>query len=251
MGAALVVLAATPMEMRAVLQGAGHAAPAPEPGRDARIRHGDVMFVVTGVGPLAAAFTLGSLAGEGMLDARRCRGIACFGVAGTYNAAAAPLGSVALATREIWPEYGLVTENGVDPEILGFPLDGAKGAASPPPVWNAMDLDPTAAFPAMGLRDPAARPPRPQAPHWVAGPSVTVAGVSGTPARAAALAHEHNALTENMEGFPVALAARRACLPFIQARAVSNIAGRRDANAWAMTPALEALSRAVAQLFAK
>lgn len=248
----LIIAAATAMEMRAVLQGAGVEATSPEVGgwRSAHVGDIPVRFLVTGVGPLAAAFSLGRMAGEGLLAPEKCRGVACFGIAGTYAPEAAPLGSVVFATREIWPEYGLATENGVDAKALGFPLVGEKNDTNPPPVWNTLDNDDDA-LDAMGLYDPSASPHIPAGPFFTRGPSITVAGVSGTPALAARLASQYGAMTENMEGFPLALVARKYATPFFEARSVSNVAGERNAASWDIPQALSSLSRAVSLLFAE
>lgn len=255
----LVLAAATAMEMRAVIRGLGLALPVPDIGSGITAAVGvfPVRLIVCGIGPLAAAFAAGRLAGEGALSPATCRGLLSLGIAGSYDAAAAPVGSVVLASREIWPEYGLVTERGVDAEALGFPLAGKKDDADPPPVWNSLPLDPAAALAAMGLRDfrPASRV-RNDGPESgsdgffaTAGPSVTVAGVSATAVRAADLAVRHAALTENMEGFPLALAARQAGVPFAEIRSVSNVTGDRSAAAWDIPAALDALALAVAALF--
>lgn len=246
-----ILAAATAMEMRAVIGGLGADTPSPDIGgagivhvRDLRVR-----LVVTGIGPLAAAFHAGQLAGQGLLTPERCRGVLCLGIAGTYDLAAAPIGSVALADKEIWPEYGLVTGTGVDAKALGFPLSGAKGDTSPPPVWDSLSLDPAAAFDAMRLHAPHTAPLMPENPPVRIGPSITVAGCSGTHARARALASGYSALTENMEGFPLALAARQAGVPFAEVRAVSNIAGDRSKEAWDIPASLTALSRVISRIF--
>lgn len=241
---------ATPMEMAAVLKGLDLAASLPEPGGYCSVKHNGrrIRTLTTGVGPLAAAHAAGRLAGEGLLAPNRCRGVVLFGIAGTYAPQTAPIGAVVLASKEIWPEYGVVFQNGVDPVALGFPLAGRKEDANPPPVWNALDLAPEKTLRDMGLRDAEA---------WAqngllvaSGPSVTVAGVSGTPERAEELTAQYAALTENMEGFPLALAALQVNVPFVEARAVSNIAGNRSPTAWDIPASLETLAKTAAAVFA-
>lgn len=246
-----LIVTATAMEMRAVAAGLG--APGVSPDSTGStvvlVRGVPARLAVCGVGPLAAAFCAGRLAGMGVLSAERCRGFLCFGIAGTYNAAVAPIGSVVLAGTEIWPEYGLADENGVDAEALGFPLSGNKADTAPPPVWNSIPLDPVSALNAMGLRNPKAGSGSVGNPPVATGPGITVAGCSGTPDRARALAERYGALTENMEGFALALAAHGARIPFAEIRAVSNIAGHRNRDAWDVPLALAALSRAVSLIF--
>ncbi|HWH66202.1 MAG TPA: hypothetical protein VNS99_08880, partial [Gaiellales bacterium] len=52
---------------------------------------------------------------------------------------------------------------------------------------------------------------------------------------------EPRAVLEEMEGYSVALAAMAAEIPCTMLRAVSNMAGDRDAAGWALDPALNAL----------
>jgi len=251
MKAEIVLAVATAMEMRAVVKGLGLEVAAPEVGETVSVRVRDipVRLAVCGIGPLAAAYAAGRLAGEGVLCPERCRGLLSLGIAGTYDRAAAPIGSVVMASREVWPEYGIVTETGVDAEALGFPLAGAKGDADPPPVWDSLALDPAASLAAMGLQNLAAAPHVAGFPVICIGPGITVAGVSGTAARAAELAAKYSGLTENMEGFPLALAALKAGVPFAEIRAVSNIVGDRSAEAWDIPASLEALAWAASSLF--
>lgn len=245
----LLVFAATAMEMRAVFEGAGLDVPVPEKGGKtfARVRGIPAHFAVTGVGPLAAAYAAGKFAGEGLLAQGKCRGVLNFGIAGTYSPFGAPLGSVIVPNREIWPEYGVRIEAGVAAEELGFPLYGKK--ADPAAVWNTVYFDPEDAFAAMGLFSPQSAPRLVENPRVVIGGSITVAGVSGTPGIAGELAGKHAALAENMEGFPLALAALDAGVPFAEVRAVSNIVGDRSASAWNIPASLAALSRTVALIF--
>ncbi len=244
--APLVLFAATRMEMSAVLAGLDCDFPPPDPGETARIlcRGRAVVLAVTGVGPLAAALA----AGRAQTAKPPPAGFVACGVAGAYAGSLAPLGSLVVASKEIWPEYGLVTETGVDPVALGFPLAGNRDDTDPPPVWNSLDLDPEGAFRALGLRLPADGTDR-GLPRVSFGPSLTVAGVSGTPGRARALAAKYGALTENMEGFPLALAARILGVPFIELRSVSNVVGERAPDAWNMPAALASLSRAAHRIF--
>jgi futalosine hydrolase len=245
----LLIFAATAMEMRAVFEGAGLDIHVPDKGGKtfAHIRGIPSHIAVTGVGPLAAAYAAGKFAGEGILAKERCRGILNLGIAGTYSPHGAPLGSVVVANREVWPEYGVRTDIGVNAEELGFPLHGRK--TDPNAVWDTIYFDSETAFASMGLFSPKSAPVLSENPHVVVGGSITVAGVSGNARIAGEMAGKHAALSENMEGFPLALAAREAGVPFAEVRAVSNIVGDRKASAWNIPVSLAALSRAVSLIF--
>lgn len=249
----IALVTATRMEMRHALKGLaqpgdvspdepGSLADLPEgaaiPGRgmaQARLAGRDVLLVVTGVGPVNAALEMGLALG----GRRDISGVLNLGVAGSFDALAAPLGAPVAATREIWPEYGLADEMGwVDARGIGFPQledPGNPGGH----IWDAVVLDPGQAAQAMGLNLP---------PAWTEGASLTVAGVTGTPGRALAMRERTKALTENMEGFPLALACRMRGLPFLEIRTVSNLVGERDQSMWRMREALTGLGEVLKTL---
>ena len=200
-------------------------APLPHATREpAPVHFGGQVFLpcAVGIGPVAAALS----AGELLERHPEITGILNLGICGSFDTARAPLGQVCVASAEIWPEYGVNASDREEP--FGhqmFPdliLD---------PV-NRIDLDPLQAASSMHLRID---------PKWPAGPSLTVAGVSGDDQRAATLRARTGGLTENMEGFSLALAARRRGLAFLEIRTVSNPAGARDKGMWDFRLALSAL----------
>ena len=229
----LLLCLATAKEYAAALGPLGAPA-APLPGRAvAWSRAGrELLLCVTGVGPVAAALTAGRLLGE---RGNALAGVVNCGVAGGFDLAATPLGSLVAADEEALPEYGLRTGAGTDGAAIAFPQLSPAGR----PVHDRLPLSPLADAAAMGLRLPEGT---------AVGPCVTVAGVSGDDARAAVLARKYRALAESMEGFSLGLAAAMAGLPFLELRAVSNQVGRRPPGDWDLPGALCALARAVAAL---
>ncbi len=234
----LVIATATTREMKAVLTGfngrgrVGCALPAPGEVCPSPVNGRNCLLLVTGVGPVNAALSLGRVLGAH----RGVRGVMNLGVAGTFDVLRAPLGSAVLASAEVWPEYGLAGDDGVDPHGIAFPQ--AEGPAGP--VWDRIDLAPATLFEQWHLAVPAAAR---------SGVSLTVAGVSGTPSRAQAVCRRHAALMENMEGFALALGCLRHDLPFAEARTMSNIVGSRAAEDWALEGALDALGALARELF--
>ena len=215
----IILACATELELRHALARTGGAA---ETGRRMRFAGLDIMPGVAGVGPVAAALN----AGELLERHRDAAGILNLGICGSFDPLL-PLGAVCVANAEIWPEYGVNFSSGAE-EPFSFQMLPDLNLS---PV-NRLDLDPPSAARAMGLALPDT---------WSRGPSLTVAGVSGDPERAAMLLARHDAATENMEGFSLALAARRRGLPFLEVRTVSNIVGDRDKTRWNFRLALEAL----------
>lgn len=229
----LLLVLATAKEYKAALAALGAPA-APSAGEAVSWRRGgrELLALVTGVGPVAAALAVGRILG-------RCEGgvagVANLGVAGSFDLAAAPLGACVVATAEAFPEYGLRREAATDPRGIVFP----QLTIGKEPVYDRLALSPADAALAMGLSLPGdAR----------FGPCVTVAGVSGDAGRAEALARTYGAVGESMEGFAVALAAAAGSLPFLELRAVSNRVGARPPEDWDLAGGLAALGRAVADL---
>lgn len=196
---------------------------------DAALRHRNtpmVLPVVVGVGLVAAAATTSQA-----LARHPVRGVLHLGIAGSFDLDLAPLGSLAVATAEIWPEYGLRHGDGrLTP--LSFPM-------LPDLPTPHIPLDPETAATAMGLSLPCS---------WARGPALTVAGVSADPQRTQELHQHWGGLTESMEGFGVALAAWQAGVPFLEVRAISNQVGERSKHNWRIGPALTALGQGLAQL---
>lgn len=240
----ITLVFATARECAAVLPGI----PAPDEGgwgvHDFAGR--EVAVLVTGVGPLNAALALGRL-----LEAvPPVDGVVNLGVAGSFDADTLRVGDVVAAGVEIWPEYGLRTESGVDAQGLLFPVaEGPDG-----PIRDRIFLAPGDAAKAMGLSLP---------PQWPVAPFCTVSAVSADLPTAQAIAaripspgwengidpkHPTPAL-ENMEGFALALGCMRAELPFLEIRSVSNPVGSRDKAKWDLPGALAGLGNAVRTLF--
>jgi futalosine hydrolase len=196
------------------------------------VQCGNLDFLVcpVGVGPLAAALSIGAL----LERLPAARGIVNLGICGGFDLERTPLGSACLATAEIWPEYGLhsATDN---LEVFSHQMF----ADLPLTPVNRLDLNPNEAARTMGLT---------LAPVWTRGTSLTVAGVSATPERAMTLRNRFEAATENMEGFGLALAAKRKGIAFLEVRTVSNPVGARDKGLWNFRLALRALGDVLPRL---
>jgi futalosine hydrolase len=82
-------------------------------------------------------------------------------------------------------------------------------------------------------------------PGAITGAILTVSTVTGSAERAGELSTRHpDSVGEAMEGFGVAVAAEAFGVPFAEIRAVSNVIGPRDRDAWRIPDALASLSRA-------
>jgi futalosine hydrolase len=228
----LALVFATERECSAVLPGG----PVPDEGGWAvgEAFGREAAVLVTGVGPLNAALGLGRLL-EALppVDA-----VVNMGVAGSFDVRALPLGAVAVAGGEVWPEYGLRTEGGVDAKGIGFALATGPGGA----VYERIGLDPARSAREMGLCLDAG---------WAVAQCATVSAASGDAATARGVAVRLGGDApglENMEGFALALGCLRAELPFLELRAVSNVVGSRGKADWDLPGALAALAAAARTL---
>ncbi|KAF5037048.1 Futalosine hydrolase [anaerobic digester metagenome] len=215
----IILACATELECRHVLARTGR-----KPDGDTRFDYAGLDFLacVTGVGPVAAALR----AGEILERHPAAVGIVNLGICGSFDPHSA-LGAVCVASAEVWPEYGVHRSDGTE-EPFGFQMLQDLPLS---PV-NRLELDPSAAASDMGLFLPES---------WPCGTSLTVAGVTGDPQRAALLLARHEPATENMEGFGLALAARRKGIAFLEVRTVSNPVGVRDKSRWNFRLALDSL----------
>ncbi|WP_083634779.1 futalosine hydrolase [Desulfovibrio sp. DV] len=241
-GGPLLLVLATAKEYRAALSGLG-APPPPVPGETVLWRRGgrDFAVLVSGVGPVAAAMAVGRAIGRGQaMPGREPGGVVGLGIAGSFDLKTLPLGGIVTATAEIFPEYGLRQPDGAasaDARGIAFPQTTIAGHD----IYDCLPLVPPAeAALAMGLTLPA---------EAVAGPCLTVAGVTASADRAASLARTHAALAESMEGFAVALCAAAAGLPALEVRVISNRVGSRPPADWDLPGAFAALGRTAARLF--
>jgi futalosine hydrolase len=174
--------------------------------------------LVGGVGPaVAAASTAGALAGVEL--------VLCVGIGGGFG----PLGpgDVAVASSIVFADLGAETADGFVPmSELGFGTE-------------RYDVAPKLA---VELADRTGG-------HL--GTVLTVATVTGTAPSAARLAGRFpDAVAEGMEGAGVAAAAQLHGVAFGEIRAISNVVGPRERDAWQIPLALQSLGRAVAAAIA-
>lgn len=232
----IIIVAATAFEIEAVLG----VKPAPE--TPVRFYGRSIYPLVTGVGPIAAAASLGAFLGSKVNFEKELSGVIGVGIAGSFDLSALPLCSLALVGREICPEFGLVRGYGVheiDHRGIGLPQDIFDSQ----PVFESLDFGPPSeALAQMGLR------PTENLPPVVS--SLTVLGATCFPERALELHKYYGASLENMEGFAFGLCCRRFQLPFVEIRAVSNLVGLASKREWDLKGALAALGKGVRSFFA-
>ena len=220
----LVVTAVT-AERDAAVSRLGQATNLPDLPHDA-VAAGEVIAVAGGVGPVAAA-----VATTRMLSALDRADypvelVISAGIGGGF-AGVASIGDVVVSRRVAFADLGAATDEGFL-DLSGLGLAGGAPLASPGAARVA------AALTAAGLRP-------------ITGTILTLATMTGTDTRAAALAKLHpDGVAEAMEGYGVAWAASEHGLPWVEVRAVSNLIGRRDRSSWDIPAAFTALGAAIA-----
>lgn len=207
--------------------------------RPVRLKHGQALACLTGVGPLNAALAMGLCLARAEGEGQAVSVVLNAGLAGSFELARRPLRSLCLVREEIWPEYGLHDGRSVTAEAFGFPLwrrASADGNALAD-VRDRLALSNAAGLAALGFSGPEAALP------FRACRSLTVAGVSASFERARSLWDRYRAELENMEGFAVAYACARQSIPCVEIRCVSNKVGPRAKDEKDFPGALAALGR--------
>lgn len=163
-----------------------------------------------------------------------------FGIGGAYPGSGAKIGDIALATREIAGDEGVITPNGFkDTEYIGIPLATGSGFT----CFNDFKPDPAL----LGNARKTLRRTIPDAGIFT-GPFITLSACSGTDDRAALLERTHEPLCENMEGAACAQIAALHGIPWIEVRSISNIVENRDMKKWNIPLAAERIQEALERL---
>jgi len=228
----LIITTATRREMRSALQAVSCPADLPY-GQPVEwtLKHRACTLLITGIGPINAALQLG----RALARADEVLGVLNLGIGGSFDLEELPLLQLCTVHEEIWPEFGLWTDQGLKPRALKFPLGILQGGS----VWDRIDLEPGKAAAQAGIK---------LASEWPTVRSLSVAGVTGTLERAAALWQRYRAELENMEGFALGWACLQAGVPFVECRSVSNLVGTRNSQDWDIPGALRELGQALPDL---
>jgi futalosine hydrolase len=179
-----------------------------------------VHVVVAGIGRTNAAAATAEAIARAAAAGRPYSAVVSAGIAGALPGSNLAIGTLVVADACVYAEEGIELPGGFgDMRALGFPLGDFDG--------NRVPID-GALLGAFGGLGPV-------------GAIATVATCSGTDAAAERVRLRTGALAEAMEGAAVVHAARRAGVPAIEVRAISNTTGDRGAQRWDIPRALAAL----------
>jgi futalosine hydrolase len=180
-----------------------------------------VTVVVAGIGRTNAAAAVAESVARGQAEGRPFTAVVGVGIAGALPGSGVSIGDRVVASECVYVEEGIELPEGfAGMDALGFALGDFAGNRVP------VDAALLGSFAALGRT----------------GPVATVATCSGTDRAAAEVVRRTGALCEAMEGAAVVHAARRAGVPAIEIRAISNTTGERARQEWRVQDALSALA---------
>jgi futalosine hydrolase len=186
----------------------------------------NVVLMNSGIGKVNAAHSTTYLIEKYPVSA-----IINIGVGGAYPGSGLKIGDIALASKEIYGDEGVIDAQGWDGlETIGIPLVkvGKKR------YFNEYPLN---SIPPSLFKGEKRMPGCNN--KITSGNFVTVSAVSGTQKRARELERRFNALCENMEGAAVAQVCTLYKIPVFEIRGISNITGIRDKRKWDLQLASE------------
>lgn len=160
------------------------------------------------------------------------------GIAGAYVPAGLPVGSVVLATEEMYGDVGVITPAGWLPcDAIGIPLVDARDGH--PARFNQFPCDPQLVARAAAIAGPSITR---------TGRFLTLAQVTGVAATGDELYRRFNALCESMEGAAAAHICAIYDIPFLEVRGISNLVEDRNRDSWRVREAAEAAQAVVQRL---
>lgn len=170
----------------------------------------NVILLNTGIGKINAAHSATII-----IENFPIKKIINFGIGGAYPEAGLSNGDVAIASKEILGDEGVIGSKGLEGlKKIGIPLvqSGRKK------YFNE--------FPVKGIK------PVKMDFKVKSGAFVTVSAASGSVQRAKELERRFSAVCENMEGAAIAQVCAIYKLPMFEIRGISNTAGVRDKRRW-------------------
>jgi len=165
-----------------------------------------------------------------------------FGIGGAYPSSGARIGDVAIATKEIAGDEGVMTPDGFkDAECIGIPL--IRTATSTvfttypaPDAFLRRSQQALVSYQGLG------------AAKIHVGSFVTLSTCTGTSAQARKLEGRYHGLCENMEGAAAAQVAELHNIPWFELRGISNIVEDRNLDTWDIPAATDSVQRVIMHL---
>jgi futalosine hydrolase len=190
----------------------------------------NVLLAASGVGKTNAAHMLTAIA-EHVSPER----VFLFGCAGAYLNTGLAVGDVAIATKEVYGDEGILTHKGFcDLQYMNLPTVCTPNNTR----YNEFQLDRT-------LSERAESVLRREGYALVKGTFVTVSCCSGTQKGGELLQHRFDGICENMEGAAVAHVCALYGIPLLEIRGISNLVVDRSVQEWDFPLAVSQCQRAI------
>ena len=192
----------------------------------------DVLLINTGIGKVNASHS-----GTVVIENYPVDKVINIGVGGAYSGSGVVVGDVAIASKEIFGDDGVITSKGwKDMKEINIPVL-QKGRRK---YFNEFPLStPSQAF----FKDQGSTAKRIRS-----GPFVTVGSATGTQKRARELEKKFGGICENMEGAAIAQVCAIYGIPLIEVRGISNMVGTRDKKKWKLKEASDNCQKVVLNL---
>ncbi len=188
-----------------------------------------VRWVITGVGPAAAAHSIT----RDICTKGRPSGVLIAGIAGAYSHSGLEPGKICIASSESFGDLGRCSKKGIERiEIPGS--DSLK-------IRFDLSVHVENILPRLETR----------LPDFSLVPMTTVSCSSGCRKRAEDIAEFTGAMVENMEGAAIVQSCLALDVPVWEIRTISNEAGESDKTKWHFDLALSRLSHAVKDFLCK
>lgn len=204
-----------------------------------KLKGSDCLLLNTGMGKVNAAHSATLI-----IEKFPVKKIFNVGVGGCYPGSGLNIGDIAIATKEIYGDDGVVDSSGWHSlKKTGIPLVQKKNKIyfnEYPVRFSSIPLPP-------GIMKKWADGEEEKF-KVMSGSFVTLSAVTGTGRRAAELEKRFQAVCENMEGAAVAQVCTIYDLPFFEVRGISNIAGVRDKRKWNLRLAAENCQKVVLEM---
>jgi futalosine hydrolase len=187
-----------------------------------RLGRHEIVCVVSGIGKTNAAHAATVL----IQNFSPCLAVN-FGIGGAYPSSGLALGDIAVASKEVYADEGVLLKSGFRTlELVDIPLlkAGRRRYFNEFPIDSGLSVKMMEAATAAGFR--ARR-----------GTFATVSTCTGTRKRAEELSKRFGAICENMEGAAVAHICVIYSIPCVEVRGISNIVKERDISKWDIRPA--------------
>jgi len=196
----------------------------------------NVVHVISGMGKTNA-----SHAATVMMEKFAPSFLINFGIGGAYPSSGLKIGDIAVASKEIYGDEGLLLKDGFHTaDAIGIPLLQKGGKK----YFNEFPLDKKIVKKVLKLSELLTFNSK-LLTSVKSGSSLTVSTCTGTDKKAKELEMRFKVICENMEGAAVAHICAMYGIPMLEARGISNIVGDRDRSKWDIKTAAENCQKAI------